>query len=80
MLKLDEYLYKFKFICDNLTVLETDKLFKLARGLGPKYYDLKTVMLSKPPCPTLNQFILSLQKLWTNDYYNKGGREHWTRP
>ena len=33
----------------------------LARGPGQPYKEFRVAMLSKPPYPTLNQFILSLQ-------------------
>ena len=65
-MKLDEYLTKFKGICDNLATIskpfpEEDKVFRLAQGLGPRYANFRTAMLTKPPYPTLNQFILALQ-------------------
>lgn len=63
---LEQYLRTFKGLCDNLTAIgkpldETIKVFNLARGLGPRYKDFRMVMLSKPPYPSYNQFILSLQ-------------------
>ena len=36
-------------------------MFRLAQGLGPRYANFRTAMLTKPPYPTLNQFILALQ-------------------
>lgn len=64
--KLEEFLKKFKSLCDNLTAIgkpisDEDKVFQLARSLGPKFADFKTTMLTKPPYPTLKQFILALQ-------------------
>ena len=64
--KLEEFLKKFKSLCDNLTAIgkpisDEDKVFQLARSLGPKYADFKSAMLTKPPYPTLKQFILALQ-------------------
>ena len=51
---LEEYTKKFKSICDNLVAVtkpfdEEDKVFFLTQGLGPKYGNFKTTMLSKPP-------------------------------
>ncbi|XP_024023286.1 uncharacterized protein LOC112092159 [Morus notabilis] len=65
-LSLDEYLKKFKSVCDSLAAIkkpinETKKVSQLARGLGPKYQDFRTAMLTKPPYPTYHQFVLSLQ-------------------
>ncbi|XP_059650359.1 uncharacterized protein LOC132296147 [Cornus florida] len=65
-LSITEYIKKFKAICDNFASInkpipETEKVFKLARGLGPKYQDFRMVMLSKPPYPSFTQFVLSLQ-------------------
>lgn len=63
---LDEYLKKFKSVCDSLAAIkkpvnETKKVFQLARGLGPRYQDFRTAMLTKPPYVTYHQFVLSLQ-------------------
>ncbi|KAH0709231.1 hypothetical protein KY284_010658 [Solanum tuberosum] len=33
-------------------VNETKKVFQLARGLGQRYQDFQTAMLTKPPYPT----------------------------
>ena len=65
-LTIDEYIRKFKTICDSLTAVkkpvdDVDKVFQLARGLGPEYRDFKVAMLAKPPYPTYNQFVLALQ-------------------
>ena len=62
----DEYLRKFKWLYDNLAAIrkpldETNKVFQLARGLGPKYKDFRMVILSKGPYPSYIQFILSLK-------------------
>ena len=63
---LNEYLKKFKNLCDSLAAIkkpldDTRKVFQLARGLGPKYQVFRTAMLTKPPYPTYHQFVLSLQ-------------------
>lgn len=42
---------------DNLTKV----VMHLARGLGSNYRAFKIAMLSKPPNPTYNQFILALE-------------------
>lgn len=65
-MSLEQYLRTFKGFCDNLTAIgkpldETIKVFHLARGLGPRYKDFRLAMLSKPPYPSYNQFVLSLQ-------------------
>ena len=65
-LSLDDYIKKFKSMCDNLAAIkkpidETKKVFQLARGLGQKYQDFRTAMLSKPPYPSFQQFISALQ-------------------
>ena len=54
---LNEYLKKFKNLCDSLAAIkkpldDTRKVFQLARGLGSKYQDFHTAMLTKPPYPT----------------------------
>ena len=64
--KLDEFLKKFKGLCDKLAAIgkptnDDDKIFQIARALGPKYADFKTAMLTKPPYPSLKQFIIALQ-------------------
>ena len=66
---LDEYLREFKDICDALAAVrkpmnDLDKVFQLAKGLGNKYMDFRdfrVAMLSKPPYPSYNQFVLALQ-------------------
>lgn len=63
---LDEYLKKFKSLCDQLATMkkridDLTKIMHLARGLGSKYREFKTTMLSKPPHPTYNQFVLALK-------------------
>ena len=40
---------------------ETNKAFQLARGLGHKYKDFRIAILTKPPYPSYNQFIMSLK-------------------
>ena len=65
-LSVDEYVKKFKGICDNLAAIkkpidETKKVFQLARGLGTKYQDFRTAMLTKPPFPSFHQFVMALQ-------------------
>lgn len=63
---MDEYLKKFKKYCDKLAAMkkpldDTAKVFHLSRGSGAKYKEFRIAMLSKPPYPTYNQFILSLK-------------------
>ncbi|XP_074575272.1 uncharacterized protein LOC141831767 [Curcuma longa] len=63
---IDEYLKDFKSICDNLAAIkksvpDLDKVFQFARGLGPKYETFRLAMVTKPPYPTFNQFVLALQ-------------------
>ena len=65
-LSIEEYVWKFKSICDNLAAInkpvpETEKVFQLTCGLGTKYQDFHIEMLTKPPYPSLSQFVLSLQ-------------------
>ena len=65
-LSLDDYIKRFKSLCDNLAAIkkpvdETRKVFQLARGLGPKYQDFRTAMLTKPPYPSFQQFVTALQ-------------------
>lgn len=63
---LEDYLKKFKALCDMLAAMkkpldETTKVFHLARGLGNNYKDFRVAMLSKAPYPTYNQFVQSLK-------------------
>ena len=63
---LDEYIRKFKAVCDKLAaigkpLLDVDKVFQVLKGLGNKYKEFHIVVLSKPLYPSLNQFIMSLQ-------------------
>ena len=63
---IEEYHKEFKFIYDNLAainkpVLDLDKVFQFARGLGNQYMDFRTTMLTKAPYPFFNQFVLALQ-------------------
>lgn len=49
---LEEYLREFKSICDNLAaikkpVLDLDKVFQFADGLGGQYLTFRTAMLTK---------------------------------
>lgn len=65
-LTLDEYLKKFKHLCDKLTAIkkhldDLTKVLHLARGLGSKYQGFRTVMLSKAPYHIFNQFVLALK-------------------
>ena len=65
-LSIDDYVRKFKSLCDNLATMkkpidETKKVFQLARGLGPKYKDFHTAMLTKPLYPSFHQFVMALQ-------------------
>lgn len=51
-LSIDEYLQKLKQTSDNLAaigkaVLDTDKVFQVAHGLGKKYQDFRLTMLTK---------------------------------
>ena len=39
------------------SVNDEDQIFQIARALGPKYVDFKTAILTKPPYPSLKQFI-----------------------
>lgn len=64
--KIDEYIKKFKGICDSLAAIhkpvdEDSKVVDFSRGLGLKYKTFKTVMLGKAPYPTLNQFVNALR-------------------
>ncbi|KAH9801961.1 retrovirus-related pol polyprotein from transposon RE2 [Citrus sinensis] len=65
-LKLDDFLNKFRGLCDSLAAIgkpltDDDKVFQLARALGPKYADFKMAMLTKPPYPSLKLFLSALQ-------------------
>ena len=65
-LTLEEYTRKFKNLCDSLAAInkpvdDLDKIFNLARGLGPKYQDFRLAMLPKPPYPTFKQFLMALE-------------------
>ncbi|RVX04589.1 Retrovirus-related Pol polyprotein from transposon RE1 [Vitis vinifera] len=82
---LDEYLREFKGICDALAavrkpVSDLDKVFQLAQGLGTKYMDFRVAMLSKPPYPSYNQFVLALQgheqMIMTENEENKESINH----
>lgn len=62
----DDYLKEFKGICDDLAAIhkpvdEDSKVINFARGLGPMYRTFRTVMLGKPPYPTLNQLVNALR-------------------
>ena len=65
-LSIDDYIKKFKGLYDSFatikrTIDETKKVFQLARGLGLKYQDFCTVMLTKSPFPSFHQFFMALQ-------------------
>jgi hypothetical protein len=65
-LSLDEYIRKFKELCHKLTAIgkpvsDVDKVFQISKGLGHKYKEFRIAVLSKPPYPSFNQFIMSLQ-------------------
>ena len=65
-LSLDDYIRKFKELCDKLSAIgkpvsDVDKVFQIFKGLGNKYKDFRIAVLSKPPYPSFNQFIMSLQ-------------------
>lgn len=65
-LSLDEYILKFKELCDKLSAIgnplsDVDKVFQISKGLGNKYKEFRIAVLSKPPYPSFNQFIMSLQ-------------------
>lgn len=62
----DEFLKEFKGICDGLAAIhkpadEDSKVINFAGGLGPKYKTFRTVMLGRPPYPTLNQLVNALR-------------------
>ena len=63
---MNEYLRKFKAICDSLAIVnkpldDMDKVFQFARCLGIEYKDFIVAMFAKPPYPSFNQFVLALQ-------------------
>ncbi|KAL5790385.1 hypothetical protein ACOSQ2_005273 [Xanthoceras sorbifolium] len=63
---IDEYFKDFKNICDNLAAIQKpvsdiDKVLQFASGHGNQYMDFRTAMLSKPPLPSFQQFLLALQ-------------------
>ena len=65
-LSLDEYIRKFKEICNKLAAIgkplsDVDKVFQVSKGLGNKYKEFRIAVLSKPPYPSFNQFVMSLQ-------------------
>ncbi|KAH9666463.1 hypothetical protein KPL70_020649 [Citrus sinensis] len=65
-LSVEEYVRKYKHICDclatiNKPVNDLDKVFGLARGLGYRYQDFKLAQLSKPPYPSFKQFVMALE-------------------
>ncbi|KAL5787543.1 hypothetical protein ACOSP7_004492 [Xanthoceras sorbifolium] len=58
---LDEYLKEFKSIFDNLAAIkkpisDRDKVLQFAHGLGSKYIDFRTAMLTKPHYHSFSQF------------------------
>ncbi|RVW77775.1 Retrovirus-related Pol polyprotein from transposon RE2 [Vitis vinifera] len=61
-------------------VSDLDKVFQLAQGLGTKYMDFRVAMLSKPPYPSYNQFVLALQgheqMIMTENEENKESINH----
>ncbi|KAK2988460.1 hypothetical protein RJ640_007490 [Escallonia rubra] len=61
---INEYIGKFKFICDNLaigkTVPDNNKVFWLLQGLGHRYEKFVTIML-KPLVPSYNDIVPLLQ-------------------
>ncbi|KAL5786305.1 hypothetical protein ACOSQ2_008697 [Xanthoceras sorbifolium] len=82
---IDEYLKDFKNICDNLAAIQKpvsdiDKVLQFASGLGNQYIDFRTAMLSKPPLPSFQQFLLALQgheqTLLSNHEEEKRSIEH----
>lgn len=65
-LTLDEYLKKFKYLCSKVAAIKKplDDLtivFHLVRDLGNRYQGFQTTMLSKPPYPFSNQFVLAFK-------------------
>ncbi|KAK2988019.1 hypothetical protein RJ640_011282 [Escallonia rubra] len=62
---INEYIRKFKSICDNLVVIgktvpDKNKIFWLLQGLGHGYENFVTTML-KPPVPSYNDIVPFLQ-------------------
>ncbi|KAJ0084878.1 hypothetical protein Patl1_30692 [Pistacia atlantica] len=62
---LNEYIRKFKEVCDSLVaighmVADKNKVFSLLTGLGARYEPFTTSML-KPPMPSYNEVIPLLQ-------------------
>ncbi|KAK2981980.1 hypothetical protein RJ640_007572 [Escallonia rubra] len=62
---INEYIGKFKSICDNLTAIgktvpDKNKVFWLLHGLGHGYENFVTTML-KPPVPSYNDIVPLLQ-------------------
>ncbi|XP_020099653.1 uncharacterized protein LOC109718063 [Ananas comosus] len=63
---LDEFIRKFKHSCDCLAAIQqplddVDKVFQLSRVLGSRYRTYNLVVLSKPPYPTFNEYIMGLK-------------------
>lgn len=63
---LEDNIKKFKAVCDKLAATkkrldDLTKVLHLARGPGTRYKDLRIAMLSKPPYPSYNQFVLALK-------------------
>ncbi|KAJ0016773.1 hypothetical protein Pint_11309 [Pistacia integerrima] len=66
---LNEYIRKFKEVCDSLAaighmVADKNKVFSLLTGLGARYEPFTTSML-KPPMPSYNEVIPLLQSYET---------------
>lgn len=79
-MSLEDYIRKFKCVRDKLATMkkpldDLTKVLHLVKGLGSRYKDFQTVMLSKSPYPTYNQFVLALktcdQQLSTNEEKEK---------
>ncbi|KAJ0020614.1 hypothetical protein Pint_32437 [Pistacia integerrima] len=73
---LNEYIRKFKEVCDNLAaighmVADKNKVFSLLTGLGARYEPFTTSML-KPPMPSYNE---AHHEEWTS---NTGASAHMT--
>ena len=78
-LSLDEYIWKFKVVCDKLPasgkpLSDVDKVFQVPKGLGNKYKEFQIVVLSKPLYLSFNQFIMSLQN-FEQIYLAKGNHQ-----
>ena len=63
---VEEYLKEFKMICDNLVAIkklvsDMEKVFQFVCGLGQKYDNFHLAMITKPPYPSFNQFVLAFQ-------------------